>query len=397
MQNTKINFIQKQISGQVGGTDDNRLNLIEKSIQFLNGEILSLRNKLSETMAFASKAKWYKKGEKSNKCFLNLNSVRQNQKLISSIKNGDKEFKGQTKVIGGIREFYEDLYKKGMNINTSDDNSFYAECPKLSTENRNLMEDELTLKDMYNALLTCKTSAPGPDGIPYEIYKRFWNILGPLIYDSWKHSIKIGILPPSHLESAIVLLPKEGKDCKDIKNWRPITLSNCDLKIITKSLASKMARVLDQIIVNSQTAYVPGRSVADNLRSNFFFKQYCKTNKLNAVLISLDAKKAFDSVDHKYIEETLMAYGFGPKLINTFKVLYNKITARILVNGFQSELINIERGVKQGDALSCAIFIICIDPLIRNLNKNAGISPVRVKVKNRLETINFKAASTLMT
>jgi len=393
MQNTKIDFIQKQISGQVGGTDDNRLNLIEKSIEFLNVEILSLRNKLSETMAFASKAIWYEKGEKSNKFFLNLNSVRQNQKLISSIKNGDKEFKGQANVIGGIREFYEDLYKKGMNPNTSDDNSFYAECPKLSTENRKLMEDELTLKDMYNALLTCKTSAPGPDGIPYEIYKKFWNILGPLIYDSWKHSIKIGILPPSHLESTIVLLPKEGKDCKDIKNWRPITLSNCDLKIITKSLASKMAGVLDQIIVNSQTAYVPGRSVADNLRSNFFFKQYCKTNKLNAVLISLDAKKAFDSVDHKYIEETLLAYGFGPKLINTFKVLYNKITARILVNGFQSELINIERGVKQGDALSCAIFIICIDPLIRNLNRNAEISPVRIKLKNMLETINFKAAA----
>ena len=154
-----------------------------------------------------------------------------------------------------------------------------------------------------------------------------------------------------------------------------------------------MAGVLDQIIVNSQTAYVPGRSVADNLRSNFFFKQYCKTNKLNAVLISLDAKKAFDSVDHKYIEETLLAYGFGPKLINTFKVLYNKITARILVNGFQSELINIERGVKQGDALSCAIFIICIDPLIRNLNRNAEISPVRIKLKNMLETINFKAAA----
>jgi hypothetical protein len=121
--------------------------------------------------------------------------------------------------------------------------------------------------------------------------------------------------------------------------------------------------------------------VTDNLRTNFYFKQYCKSNKRNSVLISLDAKKAFDSVDHKYIEETLHAYGFGPKLISTFKVLFNKITARILVNGFQSDSINIERGVKQGDALSCAIFIICIDPLIRNINYNENIKPIIIRKK----------------
>jgi hypothetical protein len=100
-------------------------------------------------------------------------------------------------------------------------------------------------------------------------------------------------------------------------------------------------------------------------------------------------------VDHKYIEETLRAYGFGPKLIATFKVLYNKITARILVNGFQSESINIERGVKQGDALSCAIFIICIDPLIRNINSNNRIRPISIMRKNGKEVrdLIFKAAA----
>jgi hypothetical protein len=49
--------------------------------------------------------------------------------------------------------------------------------------------------------------------------------------------------------------------------------------------------VLETIIDPSQTAYVPGRSVADNLRSNVFYKNYCSKNNLNAVLISLDAKK----------------------------------------------------------------------------------------------------------
>jgi hypothetical protein len=46
----------------------------------------------------------------------------------------------------------------------------------------------------------------------------------------------------------------------------------------------------------------------------------------------LDAKKAFDSVDHKYIEETLIAYGFEPGFIHISKTLYRNITARILAN-----------------------------------------------------------------
>jgi hypothetical protein len=99
------------------------------------------------------------------------------------------------------------------------------------------------------------------------------------------------------------------------------------------------------------------------------------------VLISLDAKKAFDSVDHKYIEETLIAYGFGPGFIQIFKTLYRNIIAKILVNGFASESIKIERGVKHGDALSCAIFILCIDPLLRNLNKNKRIESQNQKKK----------------
>ena len=48
--------------------------------------------------------------------------------------------------------------------------------------------------------------------------------------------------------SVITLLPKEGKDAKDIKNWRPITLTNCDAKIITKALVIRMNKVMDEKI-----------------------------------------------------------------------------------------------------------------------------------------------------
>ena len=47
--------------------------------------------------------------------------------------------------------------------------------------------------------------------------------------------------------------------------------------------------------------------------------------------MSLDARKAFDSVDHGYITRTLKKYGFGPMLIKYFKVLYNNVSAKIMI------------------------------------------------------------------
>jgi hypothetical protein len=63
--------------------------------------------------------------------------------------------------------------------------------------------------------------------------------------------------------------------------------------------------------------------------------------------MSLDTKKAFDSVDHKHMFKTLKHYGI--------QHLYNDIKADILVNGFRSSMKRICHRVKQGDTLSCAL------------------------------------------
>jgi len=372
---------------------EERLKTVDRAIQTLKNELISLRRKFNDRMSFVSKAKWFEFGEKSNKYFLNLNKARQSSKNISQIRNGDEFCVGQDQVTKCITNFYKELYSY-QPTERSDDDGFYNNCPKLTEEQRVNLESDLSLKELKDALSTCKDSAPGPDGIPYSVYKRYWNIMGPVIQDAWKYSMKTEKMPPSHLESVITLLPKEGKDNRDIKNWRPITLSNCDAKIITKAISLKTSKVLESIIDSSQTAYVPGRSITDNLRANFFYKNYCQKNNINAALISLDAKKAFDSVSHEYIEETLEAYGFGPMYLKTFRTLYKEITARILVNGFFSDSIKIKRGVKQGDALSCALFIICIDPLLRNINKNKQIKEIKISRKNNInKEMKFKGAA----
>ena len=88
------------------------------------------------------------------------------------------------------------------------------------------MDADLTDLELLAALKSCSDLAPCSDGIPYNVYKKLWEIAGPFILDAWNHSFSIRVQPLSHRESILVIIPKEGKDIKDPKNWRPITLSD---------------------------------------------------------------------------------------------------------------------------------------------------------------------------
>ena len=96
---------------------------------------------------------------------------------------------------------------------------------------------------------------------------------------------------------------------------------------------------------------------------------------VDGVIVSLDAKKAFDSVDHGYIRRCLRAFGFS-SFIDIFDVLFKGLKSKIIINGQAVEGFDILRGVKQGDALSCVLFIMCIEPLIRNIKSNPLIENI---------------------
>ena len=100
-------------------------------------------------------------------------------------------------------------------------------------------------------------------------------------------------------------------------------------------------------------------------------------NDIDGLIVSLDAKKAFDSVEHGYIIKCLEEFGLG-NFIPIFKTLYSQLHSDIIINGkVVTGFDLLARSVKQGDALSCILFILCIEPLLRNLENNARIERIR--------------------
>ena len=197
--------------GIVDNAKKQAIDKVDAAIRLVKIRMENLRNNISKNADFKSASHWYEYGEKSNKFFLNLNKFRGKQKLISEITNENKQYEGHSEVMGGIRDFYKTLYSKATkNPDQDKDTEFFQNVSRMSEGSKNKMDDSLSIAEMHKALLSCKDSAPGPDGIPYSVYKFLWTQVSPIIKEAWDHSVAIGSLPVSHKESVITILPKEG-------------------------------------------------------------------------------------------------------------------------------------------------------------------------------------------
>ena len=339
-----------------------------------------LLNDRGEYLSQRVKTKWYQEGEKSTKYFLNLQRARARKTEMHELMDGDRSVTDSDKIKKYVEQFYKKLYEKGDSklCNRNEAKDFLKHLGSINKDQTNILDGAITDHELLDTLNTCSDSAPGPDGIPYSIIKLTWNYFGKALIESWEYAQLTGTLTHSHESSYLRLLPKEGKDQSHLKNWRPITLSNCDLKIITKTLSRRLARAVGELIDTTQTAYIPGRQITDNLHLMLYTIENSVKEKIESMIVSLDAEKAFDSVEHWYIREVMEKMGFH-KFIKIFDLMYKNQMVDIILNGEKAGSYQIKNGVKQGDALSCILFIMCMEPLIKNIKNDTTITPINDK------------------
>ena len=106
--------------------------------------------------------------------------------------------------------------------------------------------------------------ALGPDGMPSVFYKQCWDVVGDKIVDEVLSVLNGGPMPEGWNETAVVLIPKV-KNPQSMNDLRPISLCNVVYKLISKVLANRLKQILLEIISPNQSAFVPGRLIADNI------------------------------------------------------------------------------------------------------------------------------------
>ena len=333
-----------------------------------------------------SKARWQEKGERNTRYFLNLEKRNHLRKTVTKLKVGDDKYTtDQFEILEEEKTFYKSLYKS-QNTNEHDlsESTFFASrnIAPLKKEEQKLCEGLVSVNECLNALKEFKNAkSPGTDGFSAEFYKFFWPELGTEMVSSFNHAFRSGTLSISQRRGIISLIPKKNKDKTLLDNLRPISLLNVDYKILTKTLAKRLEKVLPTIINPDQTGYVKDRFIGKNVRLINDIMFFTEHSKKPGIAIFLDFRKAFDTIEWNYLSAALQALNFGPDMLNWFQVLYHQVSSCVLHNGHASDFFLLERGVRQGCPLSGLLFVIGIELFARAVKNDTDIKGINVDQK----------------
>ena len=270
--------------------------------------------------------------------------------------------------------FYKNLYESKVTVTNILDALVFFDGENdtaLKDYERNACEGKLDEKEALDALKTMESEkTPGTDGLPVEFYKVFWRDISSILINALNYAYETGQLSITQRRGIIKLIPKKDAEPYFIKNWRPLTLLNCDYKIAAKVIAGRLKIFLSNLINSDQTGFIKGRFVGENIRLLQSIICHAKEKKLPGLLLFLDFEKAFDTIEWIFIKRTLNYFGFGTSLIQWFNIFYCCPESCILNNGWTSDFFEIKRGVRQGCSLSPYLFVLAVEMLAKEIRRN---------------------------
>ena len=136
-------------------------------------------------------------------------------------------------------------------------------------------DEGITLAELHSALkASARGKKPGSDGLPNEFYTQFWDLLGPELLAVLQDSFQTQLTPslPVSMTQGVNTLLYKGKGARSsLDSYCPITLLNSDYKLLAKALTTRLGPALQHVVDPTQTAFVPGRWIGDNVLCHLFF------------------------------------------------------------------------------------------------------------------------------
>ena len=387
-------------------------------------ELYALKKKLAKEtereirrIQESAKARYRQSGEKYTKYWFKINKEKISSQIILSLQRRDGEQVDKTKDMKKIAlEHHKDLQKKPeMTQERKEAISKLKETikAKTSTQEKEYLKKKTSYNEIKESIKRAPNgSSPGIDGIPYEFYKQLMkenekdnelpDIIG-ILHMVIEEIEKIGLRKinaegkndKKEFTDGIMHLLFKKKEKWKIENYRPITLLNTDYKTYTKTIAMRLAEVAKTMIHEDQAGFVPERSLYDHTKTTNMVIEYCEMMDKNGCIIALDQEKAYDKIDHEYLWQILEHYEFPKEFIERIKELYKNTGKSILVNGVMTEQYKVERGVHQGDPMSCLLYDFAIEPLADAI-RQSKLKGIKINKEVKRLIVNLFADDTLV-
>ncbi|KAG8174080.1 hypothetical protein JTE90_005172 [Oedothorax gibbosus] len=212
------------------------------------------------------------------------------------------------------------------------------------------------------------SSAAGPDDITVKDWNRVKTRSKCKIFTIWA---RIGRVPAFIMTSRTIFIAKK-EEAISPADARPISIASVILRHFHKILAQRLSYLLEKVLDPCQYGFRPKDGIAQAITR---LDRALRTSQMELQPITLaliDLKKAFDSIDHMAIRQSLIAIGIQADFVDYIGRLYREAPTKLSFKGYESKSIHPARGVRQGDPLSPLIFLLVFDNILRAIPEVEG-------------------------
>lgn len=233
---------------------------MQKSVPYRQGSCNGQRNN-----NMPARVEWLQAGDRNTAFFHAKARQRARTNKITALKRPDGSIcTSQDELESLTADFYHNLY--GAQGDTRPEKVVnFIPTRKVTNDQNDFLCSRFTGTEIKKALFMMKPNkSPGPDGFMAGFYQKHWDLLGNDICSVVLQFLNGGDMLGAVNNTVLVLIPKV-KNPQELSQFRPIALCNILYKICSKVIANRLQQVLDDIVSEGQSAFVPGRLITDNM------------------------------------------------------------------------------------------------------------------------------------